>query len=112
MEQGKKYDHGKPMLSLIPPRPLIIVGQVLTFGAQKYDPWNWAHGINFSRLMDADLRHTLAFNSGEDIDPESGLPHLAHSIACKMFLLEYTISRPEFDDRYFFRPLDKKPEIK
>lgn len=97
---GKKFDSGKPMVSLIPTRPLLDVARVLTYGAQKYDPYNWAKGIKWSRLMDAKLRHTLAFNAGEDLDPESGLPHLAHSICSDLFLLEFMHTHRELDDRY------------
>lgn len=98
--QGKKNDQGKPMLSLIPTGPLLEVGKVLTYGAAKYDPYNWTKGIKWSRLIDAKLRHTLAFNSGEDLDPESGLPHLAHSICSDLFLLEFMRTHRELDDRH------------
>jgi hypothetical protein len=97
---GKKFDSGKPMVSLIPTGPLLEVAKVLTYGAQKYDPYNWAKGIKWSRLIDAKLRHTLAFNAGEDLDPESGLPHLAHSICSDIFLLEFMKTHKELDDRY------------
>ncbi len=100
LEGGRKFDTGKPMLSLIPTGPLLEVGRVLTFGASKYDPYNWTKGMKWSRLMDAKLRHTLAFNGGEDRDPETGLYHLAHSICCDLFLLEYLATHPELDDRY------------
>jgi len=42
----------------------------------------------------------MAFNDGEDKDPESGLSHLAHSLCCLMFLLEFEKTHPELDDRY------------
>lgn len=103
MSQGRKFDQGKPMVSLIPSAPLIEVARVLTFGAKKYDSHNWRAGINYSRLYDASLRHTLASKEGEDLDPESGLNHLAHGICGLMFLLEYQLSSnryAQYDDRY------------
>ncbi len=100
MSEGRKYDGGKPMLALLPVRSLEEVGKVLTMGASKYDPWNWAGGMAWSRLISACLRHLFAFMRGEDKDPESGLSHLAHAICCLLFLLEYTFSKQEFDDRY------------
>lgn len=81
-------------------RALDDVAQVLGFGAAKYERHNWRKGIHWSRVLDAAFRHLRAFNEGEDIDPESGQPHLAHAACCVLFLLEYSYSRPEFDDRY------------
>jgi hypothetical protein len=100
MSTGKKFDSGKPMLSLIPSGPWLEVGKALTYGAQKYDPYNWTKGIKWSRLIDAKLRHTLAFNAGDDLDDESGLPHLAHSICSDLFLLEFMRTHRELDDRH------------
>ena len=39
--KSKKFDQGKPRLSLIPRSALIAAGEVLSFGAKKYDPHNW-----------------------------------------------------------------------
>jgi hypothetical protein len=77
------------------------VGQVLTFGKKKYAAHNWRKGIQISRLMAACLRHVLAFNSGEDFDPETGLSHLYHASCCLMFASELIeTKREEVDDRY------------
>ncbi len=50
--------------------------------------------------MAAAQRHLIAHYSGEDIDPESGLPHLAHASCCLMFLTNMAATRPDMDDRY------------
>lgn len=105
---GKKFDAGKPMLSLVPARPLIEVARVLTYGASKYDRHNWRKGMAWSRLLDASLRHITAFNDGEDVDPETGICHLAHAICGLMFVLEYTQTHPVLDDRYKPKVVDKK----
>ena len=39
--EGKKFDNEKPKMYLLPPKALIEVSKVLTFGAQKYDEENW-----------------------------------------------------------------------
>ena len=96
---GKKFDEGKAQLSLLPYGPLSDVARVLGFGAEKYAKNNWRKGMAWSRLYDAALRHILAAASGEDADPETGLPHEAHAICCLLFLLEYRKTRGELDDR-------------
>lgn len=94
-----KYDGGKPRMDLLDAYAIEELAKVLTFGAQKYAPWNWAKGMEFSRLQAAALRHLFSFQAGEDLDPESGLPHLAHAMCCLMFLLSMTVRHPEMDDR-------------
>ena len=39
--EGKKYDGGKAKLYLLPPKSILEVGKVLTYGADKYDAENW-----------------------------------------------------------------------
>ena len=41
MIEGKKFDSEKPKMYLLPPKALIEVSKVLTFGAEKYDEENW-----------------------------------------------------------------------
>lgn len=97
--KGTKFDSEKPRMDLLDPDALEGLAKVLTFGAQKYDSWNWSKGIVFSRLTASLLRHLMAFQRGEDIDPESGLPHLDH-IGCNwMFLSALSKRKPELDDR-------------
>lgn len=94
-----KQDSGKPRMSLVPPIALAEVAKVMTFGAQKYGPHNWEYGMEWSRLLDAALRHLNAFNRNEDLDLESGLSHLAHAACEVLMLLEYTQKRRGLDDR-------------
>lgn len=97
---GLKYDTGKPPMSLIDRHALEAIAQVLAFGANKYAAHNWRKGIQYSRLLDAALRHLYAFADGEDLDPESGLSHVAHAGCCIVFLLGMIQDHPELDDRH------------
>lgn len=97
---GLKFDAGKPMLSLLSRIWLEGTARVLTFGAKKYAAHNWRKGMQHSRLLDALQRHVLAFQDGEELDPESGLPHLDHASCCLMFLRENHELRRECDDRH------------
>jgi len=95
-----KYDGDKLPMHLLSTEALSQVAAVLQFGAEKYDAHNWRKGFIWSRTISAALRHMLAFNAGEDRDPESNLSHVAHAMCCLMFLLEFEKTHPELDDRY------------
>ena len=97
---GLKYDSEKPRMDLLDNDFLVGVSEVLGFGAKKYKAHNWRAGINYSRLIGAAYRHLGAINSGEDIDPESGKPHVDHLGCCVMFLSHFMKNRPDLDDRY------------
>lgn len=99
LKVGMKYDSGKPLLALLDPFALWEMAKVMTFGAKKYDPYNWQKGIDYSRLFSAAQRHLLQFWAGEDNDPETGLSHLAHALCCCMMLLWHTRNRKNRDDR-------------
>jgi len=98
-EGGLKYDDGKPPLALLDRYALEQTALVLAFGARKYGTHNWVKGIHYLRLISAALRHIFAFLWGEDLDPETGLPHPAHAMCCLMFLLGTMKRHPELDDR-------------
>lgn len=98
---GLKYDSGKPRMELLPTIALEEVAKVLTFGANKYGAWNWAGGIVYSRLIGAALRHIFAWIRGENLDPESGLSHLAHAACCILMIIHFIkADRAQLDDRY------------
>ena len=95
-----KFDHEKPRMDLIDPWALEGLAEVLTFGARKYAANNWRNGLGYSRVMAAMLRHMAAIQRGEDIDSDSGLPHIDHVGCCWMFLSNYMKTMPEQDDRW------------
>ena len=88
-EPAVRYDAGKPRMDLIPPEALVRYGEVLAMGAAKYSERNWELGMDYGRCVASLLRHTAAFMAGEDIDPESGLPHMAHAMWNAGALLTY-----------------------
>lgn len=94
-----KNDALKPRMSLIPQLAKYDVAKVMTFGEEKYEAYNWMNGFKWTLLQDAVDRHMTAFLCGEDNDPESGLPHLAHLAASCMMALENCYLHPELDDR-------------
>ncbi len=82
------------------PLALLEVAKVYGFGATKYSPTNYRQGYDWSLSYSALMRHLLAFWSGEDIDPESGLSHMAHACWHCLALLSFMREHPEYDDRY------------
>lgn len=95
-----KFDTDKLPVNLLSTEALLQTAAVLKFGADKYHAHNWRDGFAWSRPLAAAMRHIMAYNDGEDKDPESGLSHLAHAACCIMFLLEFEKTHPELDDRY------------
>lgn len=100
MSGGTKNDQGKTRLELLPTAPLSMIAEVLDFGTKKYAAHNWRKGFDQSRLIGAALRHIMAYNEGEDLDPESGLSHMAHAGCCVLFLLEQIARNTGKDDRF------------
>lgn len=95
-----KFDGDKLPVNLLSTEALLQTAAVLKFGADKYHAHNWRDGFAWSRPLAAAMRHIMAFNDGENKDPESGLSHLAHAACCIMFLLEFEKTHPNLDDRY------------
>lgn len=96
---GRKDDQDKTPYHLLPPEFLELPAQVLAFGAKKYSARNWERGMNWSRPFSALMRHMWAWWRGENLDPETNLPHLAHAACCIMFLLSYESRAIGTDDR-------------
>lgn len=95
-EPGVKLDQGKNRIGLMVngfAAALWQVGEVATFGANKYTPGGWRTVENGAeRYKDAAYRHLLAVELGEAVDAESGLPHLAHAAWNILAMLELSAS--------------------
>lgn len=85
---------------LLPFEALNDVARVYAFGAEKYEDWNWAKGFPWSLSIGAAFRHMAAFASGEDTDPESGLPHPAHAVFHMLGLMMFRSHGLGTDDRW------------
>lgn len=88
-----KLDAGKVRMDLLMmdmAPALESVAKVLTFAVETkgYAPGSWRKVKPFRRrYMAALYRHLTRRISGEKIDPESGLPHMAHAACCVLFML-------------------------
>lgn len=97
---GHKDDSGKPGFFYLPWVALEDVARVMEYGAKKYAPGNYQKGMNHGRYFSALIRHMKDWWMGEDIDPESNLPHLAHAACCVLMLLENQKMQKGNDNRY------------
>jgi hypothetical protein len=90
----------KPQLHLLPPVAMVEMARVMEHGADKYGAWNWRdQNITLTAYLSALLRHTFDVVAGEDIDPESGVPHMGHIMATAAIVLDAGANRSLIDDR-------------
>ncbi len=96
---GARYNSGKPDFSLIPLTTLEGEARVWAFGAKKYKSWNWLKGMDWSVPYASAMRHLAAWQSGEDVDKETGLKHIDHAICNLRMLTYYAENYKEGDNR-------------
>lgn len=92
-EKALRYNDDKLEISLVPPEWIEQLTKVLMKGAAKYSRDNWKksqgasdHDTFRQKCIDAGLRHVLAYQRGEQFDPEqvngtihNDTRHLAHA---------------------------------
>lgn len=71
-------------------------------GMLKYGRSNWREaGVRVTIYVDALERHVTAYLEGEECDPDSGLPHLWHALACLGILVDADAAGKLVDDRNY-----------
>ncbi len=101
-----RYNSGKLRMSLVPASLGRYTAAVLAYGAIKYSANNWRKGGSWSEIYESLQRHIDSFREGEDLDPESGLPHLSHAAFNLMVLIEFFDKGLGNDDRFRY---DQQP---
>jgi hypothetical protein len=100
---GVKHDEGKRVYAYLPYDAIEEVLKVLELGADKYGKANWTRGMDYSRAFNAAQRHQKQwFYEQQDLDPESGITHLAHAVASLLFLITFQLKHAGNDDRAEF----------
>jgi len=112
MNEGVKYDTGKPRYDLLPPDALEELVGIYTMGAKKYGDRNWESGISYGRVYGAIMRHLWAWWRGQENDDESGCSHLAHAAWGCFALIAYQQRglEKQLDDRNLFVSSNKMVE--
>lgn len=101
-DSNPKSAHGvqKVPLHLVPPSALIYMARAFGNGAVKYGAYNWRETtLSASVYYAAAMRHMLAWFDGEELATDSGLPHMAHALACLALIVEATEGGNLVDDR-------------
>ena len=87
-QKGYKLAEGKRRWDLMPFEALEPVVDILEKALDKYPVDNWKYVPNAQEsYLPALFRHWHKRNKGAVIDPEYGLPHMAHLICDALFIL-------------------------
>lgn len=90
----------KPKLSLLEYVANVEIARVMETGAIKYGRRNFRQvPVQVSVYVDAIGRHLGAYGAGEDLDPDSGISHLAHIGANVHVMLAAMDAGTFIDDR-------------
>jgi hypothetical protein len=121
-KKALRYNKGKRKWSLIPWKALEITLSVFEYGAHKYSRFkgkngevirgadikpeeaqeleliqsgahNWKLGLDEQECMESAMRHLTAMMEGEELDPESGLPHVGHLGCNTLFLSQIHLEK-------------------
>jgi hypothetical protein len=101
-----RLNAGKPRVDLIDPVSILEIGSVLAYGVAKYGHLkpDWRTGQPWSHMYGSLIRHAAAWWYGEDIDSDSGLPHV-WMLGCNAMMIQSTVRlHPELDNRSIIRP--------
>ncbi len=90
----------KAPISVVPTPFIHALGLAMLEGSLKYGRHNYrSAGIRYGVYYDAMMRHMNAWWEGEDIDPDSGLPHPVKAAACCAILFDAILRQNGNDDR-------------
>ncbi len=90
----------KAPLSTLPTGPMYEVALAMLEGGRKYGRHNYrVIGVKASVYYDAAMGHLTSWWEGEDVDPTSGLHHLAKAMACLAVVRDSMMMENWIDDR-------------
>lgn len=77
-----KTDTGKDRLDLLPYAGLASAAKAFEYGMGQYGHNNYQNAKSYRPFLAAAIRHIMKKLDGEDLDKDSGLDHICHSLAC------------------------------
>ena len=112
-DSGAQKGSKRARHDMIPTDALTILAEHYGIGAEKYQPVindehpngidNWRLGYPWSLSYAAMQRHATQFWGGEDIDQETGSPHLAAVAWHALAMLHWSLN-DELTEKYDDRP--------
>ena len=82
------------------PFELVVAAAVgLGLGEHKYAARNFEKGLSYRSLINSLERHCKAVKDGEDIDPDSGIPHYMLIASSTAMLVHNIMQEVIIDDR-------------
>lgn len=96
---ARHFDEGKVRMELVPYDAINVIARAFGYGATKYGDYNYLKGMLWLKLFGSTLRHLFKWSVGEDIDKESGLPHLGHAACDILMLIVYAERKLGTDNR-------------
>jgi hypothetical protein len=94
-QKGRKPDQ----LGAVDPVALLELARLAGAGAEKYSRYNYLKGFDWSLSVDALFRHLLAWLSGQDRDPETGVLHTTAVAWHAHCLTSFQLRKLGTDDR-------------
>lgn len=86
-----KLDQGKARLDLVPPTAIEAIGEIMTYGLEKYYEGSWKE-VEAKRYRAALMRHMCEYlREPYGVDKESNKPHIWHVLTNAAFLCELEI---------------------
>ena len=80
----------KPLVEEIPTDVLLQVGEILSFGSDKYYKGKWRkEPTSVDARVGSAMRHIYKFKAGQPLDDESGKGHLIHAITQLLMAQHY-----------------------
>jgi len=92
LAKARRFNEGKPDLSLLPTKACIAEARVWKRGEEKYGRDNWRKlwgDDTVNVVMASLLRHAFAILEGEVLDPETQEYHAAHLRCNAAMLIEH-----------------------
>lgn len=87
-------------LHLVPATAIALASLAHLDGALRYGTANWRiAGVRVSTYVSAAKRHLDKWFNGEEFDADSGVPHLAHVLACVNIIVDAHACGKLNDDR-------------
>lgn len=108
---GLRYNQNKLPHHLISPFAMDELARVLQKGAEKYALRNWEQGLKWDECVGSLMRHVNAWRRGEEVDPETGLSHMAHVLCNAMFLSHFEVTKTGTDDRPQYSVLPTQEQV-